>query len=447
MVLMGHSQGGLLAKMTVVDSDSVFWNNAFDTPFEQTNMSDQTRALLKEAMFVKPLPFVTRVIFVSTPHHGSYLAGPEIVRRLAARLVSMPRDLVSLGAQPFTDSSQRVLKMQRVPTSLDNMSPTQPFIKSLSSLPIAPGVAAHSIIPVLGDGPLEDEVDGVVAYKSAHIEGVESEVVIHHSGHSTQSDPRTVDEVRRILLLHVETADCGQPPLRVTAPLQPASTKPGAGSGALRPRITRILRHPWSRVFDQEELWAGERWSDGPWRSRRRRSTAPRPPAGAPNVVLIVLDDLGFAQLGCFGSDIETPAIDARRRGRPALQPLPRHRALLADPRLPAHRPQPPRRRHGLPHRHPDRPARLQRAHPAQRRDAAAPAARRRLQHLRGRQVAPDAALGADRPRARSTAGRSASASSATTASSTATPTSGRPSWCATTASSSRRAGRKRATT
>ncbi len=36
----------------------------------------------------------------------------------------------------------------------------------------------------------------------------------------------------------------------------------------------------------------------------------PRPPAGAPNVVLIVLDDLGFAQLGCFGSDIDTPSID-----------------------------------------------------------------------------------------------------------------------------------------
>ncbi len=35
-----------------------------------------------------------------------------------------------------------------------------------------------------------------------------------------------------------------------------------------------------------------------------------RPPAGAPNVVLVVLDDLGFAQLGCFGSDIATPTID-----------------------------------------------------------------------------------------------------------------------------------------
>jgi arylsulfatase len=35
-----------------------------------------------------------------------------------------------------------------------------------------------------------------------------------------------------------------------------------------------------------------------------------RPPAGAPHVVLVVLDDLGFGQLGCFGSDIATPAID-----------------------------------------------------------------------------------------------------------------------------------------
>lgn len=31
----------------------------------------------------------------------------------------------------------------------------------------------------------------------------------------------------------------------------------------------------------------------------------------APNVVLILLDDTGFAQLGCYGSDIDTPNIDA----------------------------------------------------------------------------------------------------------------------------------------
>jgi len=41
----------------------------------------------------------------------------------------------------------------------------------------------------------------------------------------------------------------------------------------------------------------------------------PTPPEGAPNVVVIVLDDTGFAHLGCYGSDIETPHIDRLAAG------------------------------------------------------------------------------------------------------------------------------------
>ena len=36
----------------------------------------------------------------------------------------------------------------------------------------------------------------------------------------------------------------------------------------------------------------------------------PKAPPGAPNVLMIVLDDIGFAQLGCFGSPVRTPHID-----------------------------------------------------------------------------------------------------------------------------------------
>lgn len=39
------------------------------------------------------------------------------------------------------------------------------------------------------------------------------------------------------------------------------------------------------------------------------------PPSGAPNVVVIVLDDTGFSHLGCFGSDIDTPNIDRLAAG------------------------------------------------------------------------------------------------------------------------------------
>ena len=95
MVVVGHSQGGLLTKMTVVDSGSVFWEQLSDTPFDQAQLSEQSRALVEQALFVKPLPFVTRVIFISTPHQGSYLTSWSLVPRLAAtpdQLAARSRD-------------------------------------------------------------------------------------------------------------------------------------------------------------------------------------------------------------------------------------------------------------------------------------------------------------------------------------------------------------------
>ncbi|HXU34747.1 MAG TPA: sulfatase-like hydrolase/transferase, partial [Blastocatellia bacterium] len=36
----------------------------------------------------------------------------------------------------------------------------------------------------------------------------------------------------------------------------------------------------------------------------------PQAPKGAPNVIYLVLDDVGYAQLGCYGSEIQTPNLD-----------------------------------------------------------------------------------------------------------------------------------------
>lgn len=46
------------------------------------------------------------------------------------------------------------------------------------------------------------------------------------------------------------------------------------------------------------------------WDAEPHWPQRPGPPDGAPNVVVVLLDDVGFAQLGCFGSDIDTPATD-----------------------------------------------------------------------------------------------------------------------------------------
>jgi arylsulfatase len=47
-----------------------------------------------------------------------------------------------------------------------------------------------------------------------------------------------------------------------------------------------------------------------PW-----RPAAPKAPRGAPNIVFIVLDDVGFADLGCYGGDVETPHTDRLAAG------------------------------------------------------------------------------------------------------------------------------------
>ena len=49
--------------------------------------------------------------------------------------------------------------------------------------------------------------------------------------------------------------------------------------------------------------------------STPRMPEDPRPRAGAPNVVAIVLDDTGFGHLGSFGSDIATPHMDRLAAG------------------------------------------------------------------------------------------------------------------------------------
>ncbi len=112
MVVIGHSQGGLLTKVTAIDVRDRFWRVISDESLEDTKLSDETKARLREVLFVEPLPFVRRVIFLATPHRGSYLAGPQLVRRLAQRLVRLPSDVVKTGADLVTAGPTGVAAME-----------------------------------------------------------------------------------------------------------------------------------------------------------------------------------------------------------------------------------------------------------------------------------------------------------------------------------------------
>ena len=125
-----------------------------------------------------------------------------------------------------------------------------------------------------------------------------------------------------------------------------------------------------------------------------------RAAGGAPNVLFIVLDDTGFGQLGCYGSPIATPNLDGIAEERAAVQQHAHDGALLAEPLVHRHGPQPPRQRDGLHHGARLGLPGLQRRHPVRERVPLGDAGGAGLQHVHGRQVASDAEQPGDRGRA-----------------------------------------------
>lgn len=220
IVVVGHSQGGLLTRLMVTDSGTRFWDAVTDVPFEKINVSPTTRALLQRSLFFEHLPYVTRVVFVATPHQGSFRVS-SLVLGIVRKLVTLPLTFVK-GFAELTGNTG--LPKEAMPTAVDNMRPGNRFVRTLSASPIAPGVTAHSIIPVTGPGDPAGQNDGVVKYESAHLEGVASEKIVR-STHSTQSTPATILEIRRILYEHLGIA-CGlecEVPERVDAAMASAA--------------------------------------------------------------------------------------------------------------------------------------------------------------------------------------------------------------------------------
>jgi hypothetical protein len=146
---------------------------------------------------------VKDVIFISTPHRGSYLS-VGLVRALARRFVTLPlrlveqsRELVGLAEKLDVPKELRSSR-----TSLDSMSIRNPLMLTLADIPLAPRVTGHSIIAVKGNGDYQQGKDGLVAYKSAHVDYVASEFIVR-GPHSCQAMPVTIEEVRRILREHL----------------------------------------------------------------------------------------------------------------------------------------------------------------------------------------------------------------------------------------------------
>lgn len=204
MVVIGHSMGGCISRLLVTDSERRIWDSMFEVPPEKMPIPPGHLHVLRNSTIFKSRPEVGRVIFISTPHHGSDLA-TDWIGRLGARLVKLPNDLLALGREEagYERHAEGHLHLNRFPDSVDTLAPNNDFVLALKNVPIRNDVPCHSIIGDRGRGDSPNSSDGIVPYWSSHRNDVVSEKIVP-SNHGAQRHPETIDEVRRILLLHLQ---------------------------------------------------------------------------------------------------------------------------------------------------------------------------------------------------------------------------------------------------
>jgi len=202
MVLIGHSMGGLMAKLMVQESGNHVWDSISPKPVSDIQADEEALQLINKVYFFKPMPFVKRVVFIATPHRGSSFTENPI-GRFAATLVKLPTDVVQAYSALLLQNPDLLgpRPPRKLPNSVDALSPNNKEIKALDKIPISQSVKYHSIIGNVKDNEPWNWTDGYVPYSSAHIEGAESEIIIPVD-HRCLKNPLVIMEIKRILKEH-----------------------------------------------------------------------------------------------------------------------------------------------------------------------------------------------------------------------------------------------------
>ncbi|MCC8364639.1 alpha/beta hydrolase [Lysobacter sp. A6] len=198
-VLIGHSMGGVVARLLCVESGVVPWNAAFLVPPEVLDASAEDLDVIKQVFFFTPYPGVSRAIFLAAPHRGSPEAATmlgrmtgDFVGRRAIEVQAMRR-IAHANSSALRPEMREVLEQGWV-NSIITLQSEQPVRRATETLMPPAGIPYHTIAAVLPGRT----TDGVVPLDSAMIPGATSSLVVE-SGHQLHESPQAIAEVLRIL--------------------------------------------------------------------------------------------------------------------------------------------------------------------------------------------------------------------------------------------------------
>ena len=205
-VLVGHSMGGIIARLLVSDADLT--KKALSMMSNRQLNKYKNIPIVSQRLILKDIPNFNRAIFLASPHKGTEFAdrwftkAARKVIRLPGAFLSAIGDTLQSQDLDFKDLLKQIDHgmIQNGPSDLSYRSKFMELTKDVTP---RKGLTFHSII---GNATKSDDLnlitDDVVPYKSAHLDGAVSEKIIN-GGHSIQETPEAVLELRRILRLHL----------------------------------------------------------------------------------------------------------------------------------------------------------------------------------------------------------------------------------------------------
>jgi hypothetical protein len=232
MILVGHSMGGLIAKLQVTSSGDRLWNAIANRPLDQLRMPDHAREELRRVFYFEPSADVDRVVFMATPHRGSsYASGP--IGRLSSKLINLPEQDTRLH-QTLLRCNPGVFSPEvqdRNPVSVDLLDPHSPLLMAMETLPAADHICMHTILGTRCWSLWQGRSDGIVPEASAFEPRAISLKRVNATHSQVKSHPDAINEVLFILLAHLQASHDSQLSLEsAISPESPGSSVDNLGA-------------------------------------------------------------------------------------------------------------------------------------------------------------------------------------------------------------------------
>ena len=205
-VLVGHSMGGIIARLLVSDADLT--PAAMKLLPNRRVQQFKNDPLFKSRLDIQPIPNFSRAIFLAAPHRGTEfadrwftLAARKVIRLPGAFLGALT-DVIQ-SSDPDLQEFIKDVDNGLIQNGPSDLSKNSNFTRLTKNVVPYKGMKFHS---TMGNATKSDDIniitDDVVPYTSAHLDGALSEKIIK-GGHSIQETPEAVLELRRILRLQL----------------------------------------------------------------------------------------------------------------------------------------------------------------------------------------------------------------------------------------------------